>query len=223
MLRESHQKINTSRLIALTGIHRHEVDKLVFSPPEETAEARLDLLTRVIHQWEHDPRFCNKNGSPRTLLITAESDEFKALVHSVGKYLHHGTVLFALQKLGKVIRTPKGVGLTKERSVISSDYLAGAQILGTDIHHLISAVDYNLTAPKAAFHHRRTGFNGIPHSHIGELRNWIRDEGAKFHEKIRRKLGRFDSGADSESRKDVGTLAITSFCYSDTLPEKGET
>lgn len=224
LLTKDRLKVNTSRLMALTGIHRGEAEKLSFGSESEGSSGKVDILSRVIHSWSHNPQFCSSKGEPRILKCSEEQDEFKELVHSVAKYLHHRTVLFALKKLGKIEETPRGLKLINDGAIITADYLSGMKIVGRDIDNLLNAAERNLTAPKPELHHRRTCFTNIPVDEIPAAREWIREEAAKLHERIRLKLAKLDIGADETltSNKGVGTVGITSFSYTNETNKNGD-
>src|SRR5262249_10135934 len=83
---------STSRIAVMTGLHRKDVERL--KAGIGTRRAAGDIFTRVVGQWQTDPRFSSKRGSPRPLKLEGKEGDFVTLVESVSRELNPYTILF---------------------------------------------------------------------------------------------------------------------------------
>ncbi|MCB0355102.1 MAG: hypothetical protein KDD64_16335, partial [Bdellovibrionales bacterium] len=142
-IRKSGEKLNTSRICIITGMYRNEVNKILKS---ETvlAEQPLGPGARVLTQWSKNPDFLTKGGKPRVLSFKGENNEFQQLVHSVSRHLTPGTVLFELERMQLVERTPRGLRMKESIDYVGDNPEKGFELLSNDINSLISAVEENV-------------------------------------------------------------------------------
>ena len=190
-MRRCGEKVNVSRLSAMTGLHRRDVIRLM--EPDEERELPAPLAARVVSQWENDRRFTGKNGRPRMLSLSPEANEFVKLLGAVNTDLNAGTVLFELERSGLVERKGGSVKLLRAHVVPKADVLEGFRILGQDTDDLIRTVEENVAVDAAERNlHGRTEFDNISKSDLAAIRKWLVREGGDFHKKVRKFLARFD-------------------------------
>jgi hypothetical protein len=222
-LRRSGAEPTVSRISAMTGIGRREVTQLK-DKAEDSDGDRSAIVGRVIGQWQHDRRYLTADGSPRVLSIDGKASEFANLVAAVTGDLNPYTVLFELERIGAVIRTPRGVRLSARALIVRENRSAGYKMLARDLRDLISAVDENLNTEETANLHLKTEFTRISGASMQTVRRWMLAEGSKFHRKIRKFLATHDlditprrrSGAKGEEfRVALGSYSFTSPIESD--------
>ena len=199
------EKANTSRLSARTGMHRRDVARLFTE--DERRPLPSTISARVVAQWESDARFLGTNGRPRVLDLKGGRASFSRLVQLVGTDLNVGTVLFELERSGAVQRTSQGVKLRRAHALARDGLLEGVKILASDWEDSVRTVERNTSEKDIQPDlHGRTEFDNIPVEREGEIRQWILEEGGKFHQKVRRYLARFDRDYQpaSKSGESVG-------------------
>ncbi len=192
-------KLNVSRVSVATGMHRQDVAKLLASDVGEgiipALSYPLDVVARVLNQWQTDDRFLTPAGQPRILTISSPHSLFVRLVQSVSKDMNTATLLFELERGGHVIREGNTVRL--ERGAFSPDNNAaqGFRIVARDIDDLLTAASQNIegTFPTDIKNlHARTEFDNIRPERLPEIRAWLVAEGHKLHRATREYLSKFD-------------------------------
>lgn len=138
------RKPSQTRVSLLTGLHRHEVAKILKAATEVGSHAsRHHRAARIISAWMTDERF-SKNGTARELLIDSE---FSTLVSEYGADVTTRAVLDELVRVG-------AVSVTKGRKVqllvtaftpLKSDEDL-MHILGDSVSDLLGTLDHNLAA-----------------------------------------------------------------------------
>ena len=190
-LEKTGEKINVSRLSAVTGIHRRDVIRIY--KDHETVDISTDRISRIIGQWQSDERFTTKQGEARTLTTEGEGAEFRTLLSSVSSELHPSTVLFELQRVGAVELRGNKLRLIKRTYQPVEDPEKGFEFLAHDAGELIAAVEQNIfSCPSVPNLHGRTTFDGIREDKVQKIRKWLYEEGSSFHARARAFLSRFD-------------------------------
>jgi hypothetical protein len=188
---ESGHKVNVSRLSIATGLHRRDVARL--AEQESTPLQTTHALSRIIATWENHPDFTTKLGKARILKHDGNDCEFNLLVRSVTSDLHPGTVLFQLEQIGAVEKTPHGVKLLNASENIKNDPIKAYQLLSKDMEDLPIAVDENISGNRALPHlHARTEYDNIIEDALPKIEEWLLKEGSAFHQKARNYLSQFD-------------------------------
>lgn len=211
------ERVNTSRISVMTGIQRKDIvriQKSGYEPPKESNT----IAARVIAQWEQDPRFVTKAGRPKVLTIDGEQNEFRTLVEEISKDLNFGTLARELERIGAIERTAKGARLVKATQVMQAGDDRGYDLLAADVEDLSLSVEENIMersdVPQL---HARTEYDNLIIEHLHELKGWILQQGAAFHERVRNHLARFDKDVHPEldgtggGRLVVGTYSRASF------------
>ena len=212
------EKVNVSRLSVLTGIHRRDVMRL--TREGDKLEDSQNLISRILGQWEQDPRFVTASGAPRVLSVDGEDNEFKELVELISKDLNPGTVLFQLERTGLVERGPRGLKLLRKVQSLQDDIAAGYQLLASDVEELSLAVQENLEGSLETPHlHARTEYDNLFVKDIPEVRSWLLKEGTAFHERARTFLSKFDKDLNP-SRKDPAGSRVVVGTFSRVIEEE---
>lgn len=184
-------KVNVSRLSVATGLHRRDVLRLTSSGPQE--ERYATLVSRVVHQWESQARFCTQQNSPRVLRLDDEPGEFKELVSSVSRDVNPAAVLAEMERLEVAKRTPRGIQLSKSGAVEARSPADGFLLAAEDVGTLYSAIEQNVTTKSELPNlHIRTEFDNIALSAVPEVQKWLLEQGADLHRRARVFLAKFD-------------------------------
>lgn len=211
------QKVSASKISAATGLNRNDI-KALKEAPEATSPFSHRLVARVLNRWEQDARFLDGRGRPRILTISGPDNDFEKLVSSVSSHIAAGAVLFELIRTGQVKKTPRGVKLESAIALASKDSMRGLDLLARNIESLCSAVFENLSEKVMKNLHLRTTYDNIYVSDLGRIREWLIQEGSRFHERMRDMLSKSDADIHPRSAKGssatggtvvVGTFSLT--------------
>lgn len=214
-LRAGGQEISVSKIHVMSGVPRLEVSRIYVKGEDKSSGS--NVIIRIINRWQQDERFLTRSGKPKVLSSEGLKSEFVELVTSVSLNLNPYTILFELERIGAVEKTPRGIRL-RSRSYKTTDLQEGYQFLGEDVSDLIESVQKNLEGSESSpNHHIKTEFTNIPFAFLEEIRKWIEHEGANFHKKVRSYLARFDRDL-SPRMKSVGgkTVRIALGSFSNT-------
>ena len=207
----SGEKANVSRLSVATGIHRRDILRLMSS--ESTREIPVNLISRVLAQWENDQRFQTKQGHARNLRWEGDESEFCALVRSVSSDVHPGTILFQLEQRKLVEKTPSGLKLSDAAQIVRDDLGKSYHILAQDIEDLTQTVEENLsTSTKLPHLHARTEYDNLFVDDLPTIQEWLLREGSALHQRARAFLSQFDQDLNPHIRKKAGgKIALGTF------------
>lgn len=207
------EKVNISRLSVMTGLHRRDVMRIYRGG--EAKDSSVNLISKVIGQWENDRRFQNKSGKPRRLKYVGDDSEFSRLVRTVSHDVHPGTVLFELERGNLVKKDETTLSLLRAFEVTKGDMDKTFKVLTQDVTDLVCAVQENIKpdcdVPNL---HARTEYDNVVKSALPKIREWFLKEGAAFHKKARDFLSQFDRDMNPSlteekagSRVSVGTFS----------------
>ena len=219
-LKRDGEKVNTSRIFVLTGVHRKDIPRLLKEPrPKKTAQ---DLVRRVIGQWRHDPAFSSSPNKPRVLGVEGDTSDFFKLVTKVSSDVNPYTIRFEMERLGLIQRTPRGVKLVSSfRDLNKSSLKELYGVLGMDLNDLFLAVEENVFETTDIKHlHLRTEYDSIQKSALSEIKNWLLDEGSRFHRRARDFLSQFDSDLNPKVKEEEEKMRISVGTFS--FAEKSE-
>ena len=190
-LARSGRKSNVSRLSLMTGVHRRDVSQ--GADPLDRAGQERDLITKIIGQWQTDPRFITKSRSPRILSVEGQKSDFVDLVDSVSSDVNPATVLFELERIAAVHKSKSGLQLVSQTHTLKNDPVANFEILSRDLADLTQAVEHNAVLDERPHHfHARTEFDRVRADAIPEIKRWMLQEGFAFHARMREMLSKFD-------------------------------
>ncbi len=119
----SNEKINYSRIAALTGLSRADVKRLLQSSNRTSLALRFTQMPieRVLQGWREDRRFLGKDGTPKVLRISGTSNSFAALTRLYGGDVPHRAILEELRRIGAVRQVGQNVTLVRrERPRVAS-------------------------------------------------------------------------------------------------------
>ena len=77
-IRKSTDKVNTSRLSVMTGLHRKDVTR-IYRKREQPSIEPVSELWRIIGHWEQSPLFTTSTGKPKVLTYPAQITNFASL------------------------------------------------------------------------------------------------------------------------------------------------
>ena len=190
-LRDDGATLSASRISAATGVHRKDVSKLLAAKPLKHREK--NLVSRVIGQWQADRRFCSAPGKARALGVEGKRSEFAQLVSTVSADLNPYTVLYEMERLDLVSRHGAVIKLTKGLFLPRGDIKQSFALLGRDVEDLCEAVQENVfNNPAVPNHHIQTEYDNIPLERVPQIKQWLFNEGAKWHRKLRSYLSQLD-------------------------------
>ena len=198
-LRARGEEPNVSRLSAMTGLNRRQVTAAL-NLAETEMIPKETLIARVIGRWKHDKKYSSGN-KPRVLQAEGAGSQFQELVSSVSRDLNPYTVLKELERTGNVKRIGKGVALVSAAFVPRANTAAGFRLLGEDLEELVDTVEENVTMDeKIPNLHLRTEYTRIRKEKSSEVKQWLLDEGSKFHERVRKYLSQLDLDVNPAQR-----------------------
>ena len=124
-------------------------------------------------------------------------------------------VLDELLRAGTVTRLQDGsVQLVNRIYLPVKDEVGKVSLLGNDVRDLIAAITHNLDAPAAqAYFQRKTSYNNLPSSALGEIRDAPREAGQVFLERFDRELATRDRDMNSAVSGDGRKRAVIGFYY----------
>ncbi|MCB9030411.1 MAG: hypothetical protein H6619_05110 [Deltaproteobacteria bacterium] len=210
-LKEKTSKINVSRISLATGMHRQDVKRIYRD--NKRKDYSPGYITLVMGQWLQDENYITSSGKPRVLTCEGEDSEFYELVRYVTGDVHPGTVLFQLEQMGAVEKTSRGLKLKKQVFTPKGDSQEAYKLYAKDSYHLMNSVEENIEQD-AEFPnlHIRTDYDNISKSDIPKIREWLVNEGSRFHQKARKFLAKYDLDINPKKNKEGGGhVVITSF------------
>ena len=214
-LARQNEKITGSRLSVMTGVHRKDIKQFIEGKESKPIS---NVITRVVGQWGQDRRFRTRAGKPRVLTVEGADSEFASLVTSVSVDLNPYTVLFELERIGAVARTPRGLKLVVNFYFPEDDLEGAYQLLASDLDDLIRSVEENIHEKPELHHlHLKTEYDKIPKADIPRLKDWLLKEGSSFHDRVRKYVSKHDADVNrsADAHAEYGRLSIGTFGYSE--------
>lgn len=192
------KKVTSSRLSAMTGLHRPDIGKLL---DDNKSQKPVDYLQRIVWNWQSNPEFRTKQGKGRVLSVKGAESEFAALVRSVSTALNPYTVLFELERSGQIEKTDRGVKLASAEYLGDRSAKQGLHFLGQDLEDLIRCVEGNRFGTTAAInHHITTEYDEIPAENAESIRKWLLEHGRRLHDKMRQHFATAESECASSEK-----------------------
>jgi hypothetical protein len=221
-------EISVSRISIMSGVHRRDVTRIYRD--KQSFKQGDNIITKVLGQWKHNPRFTTKSNKPRSLSIEGVESEFATLVSSVSQDLAPYTVLYELERLNLVKRRSGQISLTSGFNITTqADYKQGYQMLAEDMQDLIEAVNQNLNLEdksqvedmnRVANLHLKTEFDNIAPQHLAALKEWLLKEGSKFQRKVENHLSSLDLDTCNATNKARGESRVRAVFGSFSLVEE---
>ena len=214
-------KATVSRLAAITGLQRRDVEK--FSSKETELDDSRDLIRKVIGFWQSGEKFTTQAGAARVLTFGSESSEFSELVKTVSKDMNSATILFELERLGIVEKSPRGLKLKVESYSPRKDAEAGFRVVSDDLHDLIQSAQDNLFSEASpAQLHVRTNYDNIRADALPEIKQWLLKEGHSFHARTRDFISQYDQEINPKPSFNGETTQVTVTSFGRTGYKKDE-
>lgn len=196
-LEKKKEKVTVSKISVMTGIHRRDVVRIYKVGNKKVNE--IDLISKIIGLWSYGGKYLNKKGKPRDLIFDGNDSEFAELVYAVSSELKPSTILFEMQRANYVKVDGNKVKLQNKAAVSNKDLEAGFHMLSDDIGDLITAVTKNLYTDTRQLH-AKTIYDAIPESFLPEIREWMLNKGAKYHDEVSRYLAGFDQDINPKKK-----------------------
>ena len=215
-LRGTKESSSVSRLSVMTGVHRKDVHRLLTEGMK--TDAASDVFTRVVGQWQNDPRFATKAGKPKALSFSSAAGAFTELVRSVSRELNPYTVLFELERQGMIERKGDNLLLKVQSYTPSKNPSESYRLLSQDIDDLMRGVEDNTFSLKGVPHlHLTTSYDNVPVEYLPSLRAWCMREGTKLHRRARNQLSKFDKDLNPKLKQKSGRarIALGTFSFSE--------
>lgn len=209
-LKHSGERVTTSRLSVMTGVHRKDGSKFLkgITPQRDTISPSI----KVLGCWHTKKRYLQPDGKPRTLSVGSEESEFASLVRSVIADIHPHSILCELERLELVKVVNNEVAPLKSTFISAMDDENTARIIARDVGELLSTAEENVCAKgPPPHHHTTTSFDNIPLEFEAELRKWINQESGALHMKIRDHVAQYDRDLSERSLAEYknGTVRFT--------------
>lgn len=212
----------TSRISAMTGIHRRDVLRILSNTESENEiVSPRSLIMKIVGAWIGVRKYQDRSGLPRGLTCEGATSEFSELVSSVSKDLNPYTVLRELQRAGMVIKKENKLLLQHEVLTPRDDIVQGFRIVADDINDLTKAAEDNLTISPPQHLHIRTSYDNIALSAVPTVRKWLIRKGEKMHAEARRFLSRYDADLNSKLKDESAgaRVVLGSFGMCETSQE----
>jgi len=168
------RKQSTSRVSVITGLSRREVMRVRKLPrPDVTASTEQhNRAARVIAAWRRERDFQDAKGRPALLAVEGPGATFSELVKRYSGNVPTRAVLDELSHVGAVERRADGKIRLLTRAYIPREIAAHKlNILGMDVHHLITTIDHNLNpdTPEPIFQ-RKVSYDNLPDEVLPKFR-----------------------------------------------------
>jgi hypothetical protein len=206
------EAITASRLSVMSGVHRK--DATGYLKGSKTSSNSLAPAIKILGAWHTKKKYLTAGGKPRTLSIGSEESEFAQLVRDVSTDVHPYTILKELERLNLVEVNSIGVKALKASFISAINDENTARIISRDINDLLFCTEENISAAaRKPHHHTTTEYDNIPIDNVKALQEWIIEEGAKFHQKVREHVSALDRdlSEDPAIKKAKGRIRF-SFC-----------
>jgi len=192
------RKQTLTNIALITGIHRHEVKKLMDAAKQESVNApQHHRAARVINGWLNDKDY-SKNGFANTLDIATE---FKQLVGKYSGDITPRPILDELIRVGAVEKpTPSTVRLLVPAYIPHESDEDLIQIFGDSVADLLSTIAYNLNSePKVRRVQISVVHNNLPDEVLSNIELVSRDKSLEFLQH----LNQFFETQDRDSNPNV--------------------
>jgi len=168
------RKQSTSRVSVITGLSRREVMRVRKLPsPDVTASTeRHNRAARVIAAWRRESDFLDSKGKPAALLMEGRGATFSDLVKRYSGNVPPRAILDELIHVGAVEQLEDGRFSLLARAYIPKSLDAHKlNILGSDVGHLISTINHNLSPePRGPLFQRKVAYDNMPDEALPKFR-----------------------------------------------------
>jgi hypothetical protein len=190
------KKQSISRVSIITGLSRKEVSRLrkMEMLRDVGAFERYNRAARVVSGWTSDRRFIDEAGHPLALPFEKGKVTFSDLVRDHSGDVPPRAILDELLRVGVVEMTKKDrIRLLSRAYIPRGDEPQMLSILGTDVSHLITPIDYNIAGKGTdPFFQRKVSYDNVPVEALPELRQLGAEQGQLLLEKLNKSFSKQD-------------------------------
>ncbi len=203
-LKSQDQKINLSRLSALTGVHRKDAFRIY--KQGETKDETGGITSRVIGLWREHPKYIGKNKRPRVLSYKGEESELAELLRMISSDIKSGAVVFALEQVDAVEKTPSGLKLKANAYVPKNNPSEAIRLVSNDANDLFEAIAANIDCTDDALpnYHAKSIYDNVAKEDVPALRNWLLKHCSAFQTKVEKHLAKHDLDINPNPKKSGG-------------------
>ena len=190
-LKETQSKLNVTRVSAMSGIRRREVERL-YDKPVPTKQHR-GFMSRVVTRWTSNSKYMSSNDSPRSLSCDGPGSEFYLLCQEETTEVTPRSILSHLISTG-IVNVEDGIATLQTEGYTPIENPKEAfEFVGMDIGDLIeTAVENVLKMKEPKSLHLTTEYEDLLIQAEPEIREWILREGGNFHRRVRSYLSQYD-------------------------------
>ncbi|MCB9029722.1 MAG: hypothetical protein H6619_01610 [Deltaproteobacteria bacterium] len=202
------EKINMSRLSAITGVHRKDTARIYKNG--ERRDPTGNITSRVIGLWRELPEYTTKNKRPRTLTFKGEDSEFTKLVAAASTDIRPGAILFALEQLDAVEKTKTGLKLKAAAYVPRNNPAEGIRLVSEDVEDLMDAVFENIESQEEELpnYHAKSIYDNISKDDVPKIRKWFMKQCSQFQSKVEKYLAQHDLDINPQPEKEGGERVV---------------
>lgn len=207
-LKAQGKKINLSRLSAMTGVHRKDAFR-IYRAGEEKEETG-GITSRVIGLWREHPKFLSGNNRPRVLSYKGDDSELAELVRMISSDIKSGAVVFALEQVGAVEKTPAGLRLNAAAYVPKGNPTEAIRLMSSDVEDLMEAVMANAESSldELPNYHAKSIYDNVAKEDLPNIRTWIFNQASNFQTKVEKYLAKHDLDLNPDPEKTPGGRVI---------------
>lgn len=198
-LSNSKSKVNVTRVSAMSGLRRKEVQRLYDNPTPQ--KKHRGFTSRIVTRWITDEEFSDKNGNPKKLTCKGTDSEFYKLCFKETTEVTPRSILNHLVSTELVSRTEDILILQQECYTPTGAPLEGFEFVGLDIGDLVKAAENNILMdenPKNL--HLTTDYDELLVESKDEIKEWLLREGGDFHKRVRSYLAQFEIPKEKETK-----------------------
>lgn len=194
ILAENSEKVQFTKIGAMTGLYRKEIVRLLELGVLGAAsqEEKYNRSARVVTGWVRDSDFHDESGAPAALDFRGEMS-FTELVKRYSGDMGVTALRDELQRLDIIEETEDGQIRLLAQGYVPADSVEGIHILGADTADLIDTIHHNLhdTESSPRFQ-RKVQYVGIPDRFVKEFRDHASQSSQKLLEELDRWLAERD-------------------------------
>ncbi len=180
------RKQSTSRVSVITGLSRREVMRVRKLPKPDISASieKHNRAARVIAAWRREHEFLDADGKPAPLSMEGQGATFSELVKRFSGNVPPRAVLDELVHVGAVAQAVDGRVSLLSRAYIPKDYDSHKiNILGTDVKHLLSTINHNLSPDLTTpVFQRKVSYDNLPDEILEEFHRQFSQKAQKLLE-----------------------------------------
>ena len=221
------RKQSTSRVSVITGLSRKEVSRTqnLGKPDHRSGNEKYNRAARVIAAWRRETDFLDMDGKPADLSMAGPWATFSELVRRFSGDVPARAILDELIHVGVVEQLKNGkIRLLTQAYIPKSSEADKLHILGNDVAHLISTIDYNLTSDhRDARFQRKVAYDNLPDEVLPKFRALSGKKAQILLEKLDRWLAQHDRDTAPTSKgtgRNIAGLGI--YYFEEPYPNEEE-